>query len=270
MDLYIFCVVLGAAGMAAMAFLGFASSHGGAHHGGAHQGHDTSGHEMHGIGASHGHSIAPSHGVAHGPVHGVAHGPEHGSVQLGGGVPHNVAHLPAAQGRGHPTADGHGDHLHPDGWKSNVWSWLSPRVLFNFLVGFGATGMVVERLVGPVLALPIAVLGGIGFEAFVVRPLFNSLFRFESKPAQTLESALMSEGRAVTGFDANGNGLISLELGGEVVQVLGTQLKDERTAGVRIRAGDIVRIEEVDDTRNRCTVSRIGLGETETGDADRN
>jgi hypothetical protein len=216
--------------MAAMAFLGFASSHGGAHHS-----HDTSGHEMHGIGGSHAHSIAPSHTHSIAPSHGVAHG----------------------------------EQLHPAGWKSSIWSWLSPRVLFNFLVGFGATGLIVERLVGPVLALPIAVLGGISFEAFVVRPLFNSLFRFESQPAQTLESALMSEGRAVTGFDANGNGLISLELGGEVVQVLGTQLTDERAAGVRIRAGDIVRIEEVDSARNRCTVSRIGLGEADSHDADR-
>jgi hypothetical protein len=236
MDLYIFCVVLGAAGMAAMAFLGFASSHGGAHHG-----HDTSGHEMHGIGAPHGHSITPSHGHSTAPSHGHSTAPSHG----------------------------HAHELRPDGWKSNVWSWLSPRVLFNFLVGFGSTGLIVERLVGPVLALPIAVVGGVGFEAFVVRPLFNSLFRFESKPAQTLESALMSEGRAVTGFDANGNGLILLELGGEVVQVLGTQLNQEREAGVRIRAGDIVRIEEVDDARNRCTVSRLGLGETESRDADR-
>jgi hypothetical protein len=216
--------------MAAMAFLGFASSHGGAHHS-----HDTSGHEMHGIGGSHAHSIAPSHTHSIAPPHGVAHG----------------------------------EQLHPAGWKSSIWSWLSPRVLFNFLVGFGATGLIVERLVGPVLALPIAVVGGISFEAFVVRPLFNSLFRFESQPAQTLESALMSEGRAVTGFDANGNGLISLELGGEVVQVLGTQLTDEHAAGVRIRAGDIVRIEEVDDMRNRCTVSRIGLGEADSRDADR-
>jgi translation initiation factor IF-1 len=240
MDLYIFCVVLGGAGMAAMAFLGFTSSHGG-----GHQSHDTSGHEMHGIGAPHGHSTGPSHGHAIAPSHGNAIAPSHGHV-------HEHAH-----------------ELRPDGWKSNVWSWLSPRVLFNFLVGFGATGLIVERLVGPVLALPIAVAGGIGFEAFVVRPLFDSLFRFESKPAQTLESALMSEGRAVTGFDANGNGLISLELGGEVVQVLGTQLNEERKAGVRIRAGDIVRIEEVDDARNRCTVSRIGLGETESRDADR-
>jgi len=58
-DLYIFGVVLGAAGMAAMAFLGFTSSHSGAHHG-----HDTSGHEMHGIGG-HDHSINAGHGIPH-------------------------------------------------------------------------------------------------------------------------------------------------------------------------------------------------------------
>jgi len=227
MDLYIFTVVLGAAGMAAMAFLGFTSSHGGGHHT-----HDTAGHDMHGI--------AHLNDVSHAGAH---------------------AHLPA-----HAQHAAHADH---DGWRSNVWSWLSPRVLFNFLVGFGATGLIVERLVGPVLALPIAVAGGVAFEALVVRPIFNSLFRFESRPAQTLESALMSEGRAVTGFDAKGHGLISLELGGEVVQVLGTQLREERASGVRIRAGDAVRIEEVDSARNRCKVSRIGLGEAESPDADR-
>jgi hypothetical protein len=241
MDLYIFSVVLGAAGMAAMAFLGFTSSHSA-----GHQTHDTSGHEMHGAG----HSTLPTHGIAHGSAH--AHEVTHQSGHV-----HLTAHTHAAP------------HAQASDWKSHLWSWLSPRVLFNFLVGFGATGLIVERLVGPILALPIAIVGGIAFEAFVVRPIFNSLFRFESQPAQTLESALMSEGRAVTGFDANGNGLISLELGGELVQVLGTQLNEERAAGVRIRAGDIVRIEEVDDTRNRCTVSRIGLGETESRDADR-
>ncbi len=240
MDLYIFSVVLGAAGMAAMAFLGFSSSHGGAHHG-----HDTSGHEMHGIGA-HGHSITAAHGIPQVSVH--AH--DAGNMHL-------TAHTHAAP------------HSHPASLKSQLWTWLSPRVLFNFLVGFGATGLIVERLVGPVLALSVAVVGGIVFEAFVVRPIFNSLFRFESRPAQTLESALMSEGRAVTGFDANGNGLISLELGGELVQVLGIQLNADRAAGARIRAGDIVRIEEVDSARNRCTVSRIGLGETDSRDADR-
>jgi hypothetical protein len=244
MDLYIFCVVLGAAGMAAMAFLGFTSSHGG-----GHQSHDTAGHEMHGIGPSHTHAIAPSHGIGHGG-HVAAHG-------------HDLSH---AGNHAHAHTE---SHTHSDGWKASLWSWLSPRVMFNVLVGFGATGLIVERLVGPVLALPIAIVGGVAFESLVVRPIFNSLFRFESAPAQTLESALMSEGRAVTGFDVRGNGLISLEIGGEVVQVLGTQLREERAAGVRIRAGDAVRIEEVDSTRNRCTVSRIGLAEAEPTDADR-
>ena len=226
--------------MAAMAFLGFTSSHSTGHHG-----HDTSGHEMHGIGGSHAHSIAPVHGIPHGAAHG-----------------HNVVHLPHSDGQMQVTSHTHAlPGAHAAGWRSHLWSWLSPRVLFNFLVGFGATGLIVGRLVGPFLALPIAVVGGIAFEALVVRPIFNSLFRFESGPAQTLESALMSAGRAVTGFDANGNGLISIELGGEVVQVLGTQTNEEHTAGVRIRAGDIVRIEDVDSVRNRCTVSRIGLGE---------
>jgi translation initiation factor IF-1 len=237
MDLYIFCVVLGAAGMAAMALLGFTSSHSGGHHG-----HDTSGHELHGVGGQH--SISAGHGHVATPSHGIAHG----------------THVNAGAHSHHASHD-HVAHIHADGWKSQVWSWLSPRVLFNVLVGFGATGVLVERLVGPILALPIAIVGGIAFESIVVRPLFNSLFRFESQPAQTLESAIMSEAKAVTGFDANGNGLISVELGGEVVQILGTLTRGERTAGVRVRAGDAVRVEEVDAARNRCVVSRIGLGE---------
>lgn len=251
MDLYIFCVVLGAAGMAAMAFLGFASSHGGA---GSHHGHGTSGHTLpggggsHSVGAGHGHSAPAAHGVAHGPSH-------HAGPEIGGKT-YNVTHHPIASGHGNIAAA-----VRTGGWRSHVWSWLSPRVLFNVLVGFGATGLIVERLVGPVLTLPIALLGGIAFESLVVRPIFNSLFRFESGPAQTLESAIMSEARAVTGFDVNGNGLISVELGGEVVQILGTLMRDELKAGVRVRAGDSVRVEEVDSVRNRCVVSRIGLGE---------
>ena len=225
MDLYIFCVVLGAAGMAAMALLGFTSSHSGGGHA-----HATGGHEFHGVGG-HIHAGPTAHSGGHALPHGQA-----------------VAH--AAHG-----------HTHPDGWKSQAWSWLSPRVLFNVLVGFGATGLVAERLLGPVLALPIALLGGLAFEAVVVRPIFNSLFRFESQPAQTLESAIMSQGKAVTGFDVNGNGLVSLELGGEVVQILGTLTSREQNAGVRVRAGDAVRIEDIDSKRNRCTVSRIGLSE---------
>jgi len=231
MDLYIFCVVLGAAGMAAMAFLGFTSSHSG----GPGHGHDTAGHELHGIGAGHIHTP----GVGHAAGHAIA---------------------PAA-GHNHALPHSHAPRVNPDTWKTNAWSWLSPRVLFNVLVGFGATGLIAERIVGPFVALPIALAGGLAFETVIVRPLINSMFRFASEPAQTLESAIMSEAKAVTGFDPRGNGLIAVELGGEVVQILGTLTPNERKSGVRVRAGDMVRIEDVDSARNRCTVSRIGLGE---------
>src|SRR3954462_3915964 len=124
MDLYIFCVVLGAAGIAAMALLGFASSHSGGGHAG-HGGRDTSGHELHGAGG-HTHALTPPHAIPH------AHAPAHAAGA-------QAAHA----------------HIHSDGWKSQAWSWLSPRVMFNFLVGFGASGLVIERLVGPILALPV-------------------------------------------------------------------------------------------------------------------
>jgi hypothetical protein len=129
MDLYIVSVVLGVAGMAAMAFLGFSSSHGGAHYG-----HDTSGHQMHGVAGTHGHSVTAAHGVPHGP--------SHQTVEQIGGKNYQVTQSPIALGHG---------ELHPiSGWRSHLWSWLSPRVLFNILVGFGATGLSVERLIGPV------------------------------------------------------------------------------------------------------------------------
>src|SRR5437868_2087403 len=128
MDLYIFCVVLGAAGMAAMALLGFTSSHSGGH------AHHTAGHELHGVGG-HIHTTP------------AAHAPASTHVEYIGGKPHSVVHAPVAAGRGHITAPL--DHA-AWSWKQIAWSWLSPRVLFNFFVGFGATGLVVERLVGPV------------------------------------------------------------------------------------------------------------------------
>ena len=183
--------------MAAMAFLGFAG------HSGSQGGHDTAGHDVHGIGgASHGHAIDAGH-VGH-PGH-VGHA-DHAGHAHAGAIPHHAA----GDSRGLAAHDVHLPHVHGDGWKSHLWSWLSPRALFNFLVGFGATGMIVERLIGPVLALPVAVIGGVAFEAFIVRPIFNSLFRFESQPAQTLESAIMSEARAVTvAIEQSGDGAVA-------------------------------------------------------------
>jgi len=108
-------------------------------------------------------------------------------------------------------------------------------------------------------ALLVASLGaGLLFEWGLVAPLWRFLFRFASEPALTLESVVSDEARAVTSFDANGNGLVAVELDGQVVQLLATLNASERATARRVRAGDRLRIEAVDDTRNRCTVTYLG------------
>ena len=135
-----------------------------------------------------------------------------------------------------------------------LWALLSPRPLFSILVGFGAVGLVLHSILPGAALFAVAALGGLAFEFGLMRPLWNFLFRFESAPALTLESCIGDEARAATSFDAKGNGLVVLELDGQVVQVLGSLRREDREAGVRVRAGGPVRIDDIDAQRNRCTV----------------
>jgi predicted hotdog family 3-hydroxylacyl-ACP dehydratase len=78
--------------------------------------------------------------------------------------------------------------------------------------------------------------------------------RFASRPALTIESATTGDATAVTSFDANGHGIVALEIDGQVVQVLATLLPTSQ-GQPKVRAGQVLRVEEVDGARNRCTVS---------------
>ena len=160
-------------------------------------------------------------------------------------------------GHGH-AGNGHAGHaVQSHGGRESGGSWvqsfLSPRVLFAILVGFGAGGLLAGPLGEPWRA-GAAVLGAAGFETLLVGPIWRSLFRFESSPAATLESSIDDEARAVSGFDASGQGLVALEVDGQIVQLLATLVPDELGRGVRIRSGDTVRIAAVDPTRGSCTV----------------
>jgi hypothetical protein len=99
--------------------------------------------------------------------------------------------------------------------------------------------------------------GGVAFERYVVMPIWNFLCRFESAPALTLERAVFEVAQAVMDFDAQGEGLIAVDLDGQLVQVLGILRPEERAIGVRVRRGGRVRIEEVNTIRNRCIVSSL-------------
>lgn len=190
------------------------------------------------VGLSHtGHAAHTSHTHAGEGAHGghAAHG---GHVGHAGHAAHtHGAHVPHA-----------GDHAFS--WMQSL---LSPRVLFAFMVGFGAGGLLAEPL-GEPWRLGAAILGAAGFETLFVGPIWRFLLRFESSPAATLESAIEDDARAVTGFDANGNGLVAVDVDGQIVQLLATLIPDDRARGVRIRSGDVVRIADVDAARGRCTV----------------
>ena len=183
-----------------------------------------------------------------------AHGGGHHAGHTGHG--HDVGHHGGHESGHHGGS--HAGHHHGSDMSARLITLLSPRLLFSFLVGAGATGLLARPfLIEPFIAAA-ALAGGFAFERFLFRPVWAFLFRFESQPAALLESAVMEEARAVADFDREGQGLIQLELDGQVLQLLGTLTAEERAAARRIRRGDLLRIEDVDTARNRCIVTFAG------------
>ena len=219
MDLYFTALALGAVGLLAMALSGFVR--------GGHSAHGSSAHS----GGAHGVSGAGAHaGHGHGLGHGVASG-AHGA---------HGAHAPGLR----------------DASGNPLLALMSPRVLFSFTLGLGATGLALRPMLGggPLL-FAAGIGGGVLLERAIVTPLWNFMLRFASEPALTLESAVQGDATAVTAFDANGQGLIAVEVDGRLVQLLGTLQTSDRELRVKVVAGSKLRVEEVDAERNRCTVS---------------
>ncbi|HVX39451.1 MAG TPA: hypothetical protein VHB25_07745 [Gemmatimonadaceae bacterium] len=183
--------------------------------------------------------------------HAAGHGGGHELVHMDGHVLHVHTHV-----HGSGAKSGRAPGTQAGGFMSRAfWSLTSPRFIFSFLLGLGAAGELLRPVTGGVLQFAGAVAGAVLFERILVTPLWNFSMRFASMPAQTLESAVSDEATAVTGFDANGNGIVSLEMDGQVVQILATLQPADRSLGVRVRAGQKVRIEDVNAEQNRCTVS---------------
>jgi hypothetical protein len=228
MDPYTFLLILGGAGLAAMALQGIGGGLGHGHSAG------QSGHGGHGHGtAGHGHAAHAGHA---------------------GHATHGHAGRDAQAGRVGNADLSHG----PTGLSHFLWNFASPRVLFSICLGAGALGPFLRPLMGSGTLLLIAAIGaGIIFERVLATPIWNLAFRFVSKPALMLESCVDDEGTAVTSFDKNGQGLIAVDLDGQVVQLLATLQSDDRALGAAVRAGDRVRIAAVDAARNRCTVAAL-------------
>jgi hypothetical protein len=182
-----------------------------------------------------------------------------GGLGRHGSSPHAASgHGTAGHGIGHAQA-GHAraSRTQSEGQPNPLVALMSPRVLFSTCLGLGTAGLVLrDFLAGPLLfAASLAV--GILFERFLVAPVWNLAFRFASNPAATLEGSIMDEATAVTAFDKNGQGLIAVEVDGQMVQILGTLQAGDREMKVKVPAGSRLRIQDVDAARNRCTVSLI-------------
>jgi hypothetical protein len=190
-----------------------------------------------------------------------------GGLGSRGGGGHAVGHAHAG-GAGHAHGVGHshshsqaatvarGSHSHGGGATGRAfWLVTSPRFLFSLMLGFGATGAMLHSVLpGPIL-LGAAALGAVVFERIVVSPVWNFAMRFASREATTLETAVSDEAVAVSAFDANGQGIVSLELDGQVLQILATLQAQDRLLGARVRAGQRLRIDDVNAERQTCTVS---------------
>jgi hypothetical protein len=176
----------------------------------------------------------------HGHSHGHTHGHAHGGGRGHGGRPGAVARPGSARQAAGLLA-----------------TLASPRTIFSLLIGFGATGVLLGHLVAGPALVGSAVLGALGFERLLVTPLWNLMMRFASEPAQTLDQCITDVVQAVTPFDAAGQGIVAVELDGQITQILATLRPEDRTTGVHIHAGDKLRVEDVDATRNCCTVSLV-------------
>ena len=245
MDFYTFSLGLGVVGLLAMALGGMAR----------HVGHSAGGHTAGGHAQGHG----VTHG--HGPLHGLTQGHRtaggHGFLSGHASAPAH-GHAPAhglAPVSGHPPAAG---QAAAQSFFESYLGWLlSPRVLFGISLGLGTAGVVLRHQFGGGLLFLVALVVGVLFERLLLTPLGNFALRFASRPALTLEAAVSGEATAVTTFDGDGHGIVQIDLDGQLVQVLATLTSRDRALGHRVRAGETLRVEDVDPDRNRCRVTLI-------------
>ncbi len=155
--------------------------------------------------------------------------------------------------RGTAAAQGALVHATPTGMTRFL---PSPRLVFSLLALYGAFGNVLLAVhLAPLWAGLVAIVPAAIVERFAVTPVWRLLFRFQGHPSAPLETIVMSDATAVTGF-RNGRGVVSVVRDGRLVQ-FSARLIDAQ-AHLDVRVGDSLRVEDVDPARERVTVSGSG------------
>jgi hypothetical protein len=147
------------------------------------------------------------------------------------------------------------------GSANGVMRWLVP--LFSplnwcaWLVGAGATGTAARSFaVPPVWTAVVAILGAIALQRGVVKPLLGAVFRFASAPASNLEGCIMQRVKAITSFNARGEGLVRISIDGHSEDVLAKLIHTANASSDRVQRGDVLIVEDVDPKTSTCIVSR--------------
>jgi hypothetical protein len=184
---------------------------------------------------------------------GIHHGHSHHSL--------GKAHArigPSVHRTAHQTTSHNGSaNRSPGASVFELITWLSPVYICGAIIGFGATGTLISPLIQGWFRLGTALLGAYLVCAFCIRPVLAGIQNWASLPAKTLDDAILENGTAVTDFDSQGYGLVRLNLDGQVIQLLG-QLVPEERSGTRVRSGETLFVRSVDSTKQRCVVCRTG------------
>jgi len=228
---FLLLMAIGLAGLVTMALPAFAR------HGAAHPTH----------GHAHGHGGALGRGAA---VRGQLHG---ASGRSGGGA----ASSAITRGSQSAGADSSPVVVPPDVVPTTLARFIpSPRAICSVLALYGAFGNALLHAAHLrfALAAVAALVPALLIEWFLVRPVWNLVFRFQGQPSSPLEDLLLAEARAVVPF-RNGRGLVSAVRDGRIVQ-LAARLRDE-DAATPVKVGDRLCIEDIDAPRERVTVSIV-------------
>ena len=192
------------------------------------------------------------HGVGHhghtGPLKAL---PSHGHLVGGHGhvLPGHTSHAPA-------QVHHNSGHAQSEQNAEGRGLFISPLDIFSLCLGGGAAGLLLTPYL-PAFILPICgIAGAVFFNFGVVRPLMGFLFRFASKPSDGLEGTIAQSAEAISGFDAQGRGLVRMTLDGQNIQLLAHLDDTELQKGVKVHKGEQLMVIDVDAAKNTCRVTR--------------
>ena len=166
-------------------------------------------------------------------------------VQAGLGFAHHEGG--AGQGHGHA---GHDLHDLP-----HALMLFSPLRIFGFVLGVGAAGLILQSLsvLTPAVILVLSLLSGVAFYRFAIQPLFGLVLQFASNPAKNLASATGQDASADSRFDAQGQGIVTVIIDGQLMRLLATLDGEPQP----VDAGEKLLVVSVDTKRNRCKVMKL-------------